>query len=53
MATAGLEAVGAHRLPGGIRAGSIYEASLKVGALMNKIRPLPHTKHAKEAILVK
>jgi len=51
MATAGLEALGAHRLPMGIRAGLIYEASLKVGELMNKFRPMPHSKHAKEALL--
>jgi hypothetical protein len=53
MATAGLEAVGAHRLPMGIRAGVIYEASLKVGSLVNKIRPLPHTKYGKEALVAK
>jgi hypothetical protein len=51
MATAGLEAVGAHRLPMGISCGSIYEASLKFGALMSKIRPLPHSKQAKEALV--
>ena len=50
MATAGLEAVGDHRLPMGIRAGSIYEASIKFGSLMSRIRPLPHTRFAKEAI---
>ena len=51
MATAGLEAVGAYVLPGGIRAGAIYEASLKFGALMGRIRPLPHTRWTeKEAV---
>jgi hypothetical protein len=44
MATAGLEAVGAHKLPLGIRAGTIYEASIKFGALMSRIRPMPHMK---------
>ena len=53
MATAGLEAVGAYRLPIGIRAGSIYEASQRIGSLMSKIRPLPHSKYAKEALLAK
>jgi hypothetical protein len=53
MATAGLEALGDHRLPMGIRAGSIYEASLKFGELIKKIRPLPHSKYAKEALLAK
>jgi MoaA/NifB/PqqE/SkfB family radical SAM enzyme len=51
MATAGLEALGAHALPMGIRAGNIYEASLKVGSIMRRFRPLPHSKYAKEEIL--
>jgi MoaA/NifB/PqqE/SkfB family radical SAM enzyme len=50
MATAGLEALGAHRLPGGLRAGSIYEASIKVGSLMRSIRPLPHDKFAEKQL---
>ena len=31
IASAGLEAVGAHRLPGGIRVGAIFETSLRIG----------------------
>jgi MoaA/NifB/PqqE/SkfB family radical SAM enzyme len=31
IASAGLAAVGAHRLPGGIRVGAIFETSLKIG----------------------
>jgi MoaA/NifB/PqqE/SkfB family radical SAM enzyme len=38
MATAGLEAVGSYRLPLGIRVRALYEASLRVGAIMSRIR---------------
>jgi MoaA/NifB/PqqE/SkfB family radical SAM enzyme len=38
IATAGMEAVGSYKLPIGITAGSICEASLKIGALMNRVR---------------
>jgi MoaA/NifB/PqqE/SkfB family radical SAM enzyme len=31
MASAGLKAVAAHRLPGGLRVGAIYESSLRIG----------------------
>jgi sulfatase maturation enzyme AslB (radical SAM superfamily) len=31
IASAGLKAVGAHRLPGGIRVGTLFETSLKIG----------------------
>ena len=34
IASAGLAAVGAHRLPGGVRVGAIFDASLKVGRVM-------------------
>jgi MoaA/NifB/PqqE/SkfB family radical SAM enzyme len=34
IASAGLAAVGSHRLPGGVRVGAIFEASLKVGRVM-------------------
>jgi MoaA/NifB/PqqE/SkfB family radical SAM enzyme len=34
MASAGLAAVGSHRLPGGVRVGAIFDASLKVGRVM-------------------
>jgi hypothetical protein len=37
IASAGLAAVAAHRLPGGLRVGAIFEASLRVGrALRNR-----------------
>ena len=38
IASAGLAAVAAHRLPGGLRLGSIFEGSLKVGRLMRARR---------------
>jgi len=34
IASAGLAAVGAHRLPGGIRVGALFETSLKIGRLL-------------------
>ena len=34
MASAGLAAVGSHRLPGGIRVGALFDASLKVGRVL-------------------
>ena len=34
IASAALAAVGSHRLPGGVRVGAIFEASLKVGRVM-------------------
>ena len=53
MATAGLEALGAHPLPMGIRAGAIYEVSQKFGSIMSRFRPLPHSKHANEEVLTR
>ena len=38
IASAGLAAVGAHRLPGGLRVGAIFETSLKVGRVMRNRR---------------
>jgi MoaA/NifB/PqqE/SkfB family radical SAM enzyme len=38
IASAGLAAVGAHRLPGGLRVGAIFDASLKVGRAMRSKR---------------
>jgi MoaA/NifB/PqqE/SkfB family radical SAM enzyme len=38
IASAGLKAVGRHKLPGGIPVGSIFTASSKVGAAMRKFR---------------
>jgi len=34
IASAGLAAVGAHRLPGGLRVGAVFETSLKVGRVL-------------------
>jgi MoaA/NifB/PqqE/SkfB family radical SAM enzyme len=38
MASAGLEAVGRHRLPGGLKVGSIYWLSRRVGQTVGEIR---------------
>ena len=38
MASAGLAAVGRHRLPGGVRVGAIFDASFKVGERVRGIR---------------
>lgn len=38
VASAALEAVAQHHLPGNIRVGAIYEASLRIGAAMNRLR---------------
>jgi MoaA/NifB/PqqE/SkfB family radical SAM enzyme len=38
MASAGLAAVGSHRLPGGIRVGALFDASLKVGRVLRAKR---------------
>ena len=38
MASAGLGAVAAHRLPGGLRVGAIFDASLRVGRTMRTYR---------------
>ena len=51
VATAGLEAVAAYRLPGiGIRAGSICEASLRVGSLMKRLRSVAQSGYPKDAL---
>jgi hypothetical protein len=34
MASAALKAVAAHRLPGGIRVGAIFESSLRIGTAL-------------------
>jgi sulfatase maturation enzyme AslB (radical SAM superfamily) len=39
IASAGLHAVGQHRLPGGIRVGGIYDASVKIGRQVKRWRP--------------
>ena len=41
MASAGLKAVAAHRLPGGIRVGAIYERSLRFGRAVRARRAAP------------
>ena len=38
LASAGLEAVGRYRLPGGVRAGQLYWASVKVGRSVARLR---------------
>lgn len=38
VASAALEAVSQHRLPGNIRVGAIYDASMKIGAAVNRLR---------------
>jgi sulfatase maturation enzyme AslB (radical SAM superfamily) len=38
IASAGLEAVGRHRLPGGLRVGAIFEHSLRVGRAVRRVR---------------
>jgi MoaA/NifB/PqqE/SkfB family radical SAM enzyme len=38
VASAALAAVGAHRLPGGLRVGAIFENSLRVGRMMRQVR---------------
>jgi hypothetical protein len=38
IASAGLGAVGRHRLPGGIRVGAIFEHSLRVGRTLRNLR---------------
>ena len=39
MASGALGAVGRHRLPGGLRVGTIFDASLRVGRLVSAVRP--------------
>jgi sulfatase maturation enzyme AslB (radical SAM superfamily) len=38
IASAGLEAIGRHRLRGGVRVGGIFDASLRVGRAVEKLR---------------
>jgi len=38
IASAGLGAVGRHKLPGGLRVGAIFEQSLRIGQAMRRIR---------------
>ena len=38
IASAGLHAVGNHRLPGGLRVGAIFDASLAVGSVVRRVR---------------
>jgi hypothetical protein len=38
IASAGLAAVGRHRLPGGLRVGAIFEQSFKIGKRVRTIR---------------
>jgi hypothetical protein len=41
IASAGLNAIGNHRLPGGVRVGWIYEQSLRIGQMVAAVRGLP------------
>jgi MoaA/NifB/PqqE/SkfB family radical SAM enzyme len=41
MASASLHAVGAYRLPGGVRVGTLYEISSRIGTLVRRIRRQP------------
>ena len=41
IASAGLEAIGRHKLRGGIRLGRIFYASLRVGEAVGRVRGLP------------
>jgi hypothetical protein len=38
IASAGLAAVGRHKLPGGVRVGALFEGSLKVGRMVKRMR---------------
>jgi len=38
IASAGLKAIGRHRLPGGLQVGSIFRASFKVGQMVQRLR---------------
>ncbi len=44
IASAGLAAVGRHRLPGGLRVGAIFELSLKVGHTVARLRQRRRTR---------
>jgi len=41
VASAGLEALGRHKLPGGIRVGSLFRGSLRIGAGVARLRQRP------------
>ena len=43
IASAGLGAVGRHRLPGGVRVGAIFEQSLRIGRTMRRFRASPNS----------
>lgn len=45
IASAGLEAIGRHRLPGGLRVGKIFYASLQVGSMVKRARSAAATSH--------
>lgn len=38
IASAALKAIGRHKLPGGLRVGSVFETSLKIGAMVRRMR---------------
>jgi hypothetical protein len=41
IASAGLKAVGRHRLPGGVRVGAIFDQSLRIGRTVRQFRVAP------------
>jgi hypothetical protein len=41
IASAGLKAVGRHRLPGGVRVGAIFDKSLRIGRTVRQFRVAP------------
>jgi MoaA/NifB/PqqE/SkfB family radical SAM enzyme len=41
IASAGLDAVARHRLPGGLRVGAIFEQSLRLGRAVRRLRTVP------------
>ena len=49
VASAGLAAIGHHRLPGGLRVGTIFDTSLKVGAQVRSAREAPAVRRARRA----
>jgi MoaA/NifB/PqqE/SkfB family radical SAM enzyme len=53
IASAGLAAVGRHRLPGGVRVGAIFDASLRVGQRVREWRGTPAVGPAAPPVPVK
>jgi hypothetical protein len=49
IASAGLEAIGRHRLSGGIPVGRIFYASLKVGQTVERLRTWPFVRSLRQS----